>query len=498
MASSNAFEFITYSTQRPGAPAFDQEQKRQVRSAVMRDYARRSDLPPEQVPEQARTPMPLAACRMKFRVKPARRKRTRQEEGSDAGTLCEQAPDSNIPSAGNLLNAYFIAIDTSSPETQSLLHYYLHDYYANSVAINPDGAWTIFTLADTAMIHAKLSVVAMDRADRTHSQHPPEHLYHRGKALEEVIGRLTATTSAHTDLDIATIALIASLDDQSPRESDSGDAHLKALNSLVLQKGGGHLDELPHWIQRAVGWADLLHATMNESTPMFELPSIARNTRLLEPDCDPPRSWKTENEQFQARNGLRPLLNILRRLELLIQLQSQMLDSKGNDMRTRQTFSNGLWNLEQDVHHMRRHSNSLRFFPGHTAEALTAFKDAALVCAYSNLRLNHSVAVFGRLAYRIRQRAFRLLNSLHHADSTIASTGEAEVLLWILLMGWKSAVLAWKDSGWFTERASEWILFQNLRDQIYGMRDQSCLITTGLSSWELEQVREQLRLSEGI
>jgi hypothetical protein len=498
MASSNAFEFITYSTQRSGAPAFDQEQKRQVRSAVMRDYARRLDLPQGQVPEQARTPMPIAACRTKFRAKPARRKATRRVEVSDAGTICEQAADNPIPHAGNLLNAYFIAIDTSSLETQSLLHYYLHDYYANSVAINPDGAWTIFTLADAAMIHAKLAVVAMDRADRTNSQHPPEHLYHRGKALEEVIGRLTATTATHSDLDIAAIALIASLDDQSPRELDSGDAHLKALVTLVSQKEGGQLDELPQWIQRAVGWADLLHATMNESMPMFKLPSIARNARRLELDYELPRSWVTEYKQSQAGIELRPLHDILRRLELLIQLQPQMLESKFNDLQTRETFSNGLWNLELDIHHVRRLSSSLRFFPEHTVEALTAFKDAALVCAYSNLRLNNSVAIFSRLASRIRHRVLRLLGSSRNADSPTTSTEEAEILLWILLMGWKSAVLAWEDSGWFTERASELILRRNLRDQMYGTRDQSCLTTIGLRSWELEQVRDQLRHSEGI
>ena len=386
-----------------------------------------------------------------------------------------------------------VSIKHPNSITRSLIDYYLHAYWTNSAAVNPDGHWTSITFADPAMIHTKLSLVALHRLDRHQTSGRSldqsvatdlneAHLYHRGRALTLIQNRLAQTDLQHQMDDnlIGATALLTSLDDHSATWSgETQDKHMLALVSMINSRPVGSLSEP---LRRVLLWVDLLRAALSERPPLLrpeamitgdirweedELESLAVDVLGYERAVSLPQS-RTGAEGPPVSRYFHSILDRLGTL-LVVGKQLQHLPASSS-AHARRLFGNAVYRLEYELlatlSNPSSPSQAATTSPATATTAMPtlpqqqphpalhrAVRDAALICSYANLRLQNSRFIFTRLARRIRSNLMVLL--LQHED-----TDDMELLAWIVAMGWKAAVLARDDEirGWFAGRIGglEW------------------------------------------
>ena len=215
-------------------------------------------------------------------------------------------------------------------------------------AVNPNGEWSIFFIADPAMVHAKLSLVAMHLADRTTGEITPAQIYHRGQAMRIVERRLAQDPDAVSESTIGAIALLASLDNHSEWSVETRDTHMKALTSLIEARGGIDSTQVSDALRRVVGWVDLLNCAINESKPFLRRSALAVTESQEELFATMGLELKAPLPHIrQQARPLRSIFNILRQLSWLISVNAILSTSPSRKLRVQ--FSNSLWSLEYEI-----------------------------------------------------------------------------------------------------------------------------------------------------
>ncbi|KPI42640.1 uncharacterized protein AB675_2113 [Cyphellophora attinorum] len=551
MTTPSRYEFIDYSDAASGRERLASNVRRRARVVVMDDFLRKQrqerNAPLNDAGKEATTPRPnpvvapIAERKGRFRLKPLpqRRQAKPQNDGQPQGVpqtmnsdfVTLDGTDDGATAAcsrtGTLLSdilvmppafrSTILGIQNPSPATQSLVHYYLQDYWTNSTAVNPDGVWTSITLTDMAMLHAKLSLVALHRLDRFAAASKSSdvqkgrqssldlraaHLYHRGQAISLIQARLphfntsrdddhrvTPAVSNECSNLIAAITLLTTLDDHSQWVGETGDRHMRALAAMVDAKGGMDGPWISDALRRVVGWVDLLRASIGESRPLLGSRILTTNHAGLDelsteigrasPDLKSPRkntdhmpSWL---RAMSSNATLRKLQDMLCRLTKLGQVKDGLRKvADMNTQKNRLLFSDAVYNLEYELAYIEDFAFNSDTSPEVTGScwngpfALRAFRDAAVVCSYAILREQNSRLIFGRLAWRIRGYVGLMLEysgSIIGLDY-LARPGDIALLSWVLAMGWKAALFAAKgiDEGdgvkkggrkWFALRMAE-------------------------------------------
>jgi hypothetical protein len=552
MTTPSRYEFIDYSDAASGRERLASNVRRRARVVVMDDFLRKQrqerNAPLNDGGKELSTSRPspvvapIAERKGRFRLKPLPPKRQVKPQNDEHTLDVPQTANSDSVAPGDTeheavaacsrtgtllseilvmppaFRSTILGIQNPSPATQSLVHYYLQDYWSNSTAVNPDGVWTAITLADMAMLHAKLSLVALHRLDRFASAAKSSdvrdgwqadldlraaHLYHRGQAISLVQARLPHFNTASRADDrpmtfdsskecsnlIAAITLLTSLDDHSPWVGETEDRHMRALAAMVDAKGGMDGPWISDALRRVVGWVDLLRASMGERRPLLGsriltsdhagLNKMSTAMRRASPalksshaNLDHMPTWL---RAMSSNATLRKLQDILCRLNKLGQIKDGLQKVADiNTQKNRLLFSDAVYNIEYDLAYVEEFA----FTPGGSSAmtescwngpfALRAFRDAAIVCSYAILREQNSRLIFGRLAWRIRGYVGLMLEysgSIVGLDY-LARPGDIALLSWVLAMGWKAALFAAKGIGegdgakkggrkWFALRLAE-------------------------------------------
>lgn len=465
MAPQPQFEFIDYSGAASGKSRVNPEARRRARVVVMQDYLHKS----RSLQQANAKPESLGLLKertTKFRLRPAKNQR-RPADHSKQEDLSYR-----IPRSSALIDQLYLAIDTSSHATRALIDYYMHSYWTNSLAVNPRGQWTLMTLADPAMVHAKLSLVALHRADRREGGLSPEHIYHRGQAIALINERLSDKSATISESSIGAIALLVSLDDHSQWSEASKDTHLLAIAAAVQQRGGIDSPSICEPLRRVLIWVDLFHATMSEQKPRLRSKAAAS---VAPPPAT--RGISLAYRQHQERH-LVPQVSALTHLYKLLEDLSTLLHTKAILNRRsapaeRTAFSDALYTFETSLSHVP----SLQLLdsdhrdPWSFTDSLRAFRDAALICSYTQLREQNSLFIFSRLARRLQAYVTPLLDASRADKDLFDLLAGVQVLVWVLLMGWKASVMARGDGRWFSVRALETALRYGVATRLFEVSD---------------------------
>jgi hypothetical protein len=84
-----------------------------------------------------------------------------------------------------------------------------HDFKQNSFAVNPEGSWFEFASTDAAILHATLSIVALNYDLSHHLAISNEVFYHKGEAIRLVNRTINNTISAPIDKLVGAVAILA-------------------------------------------------------------------------------------------------------------------------------------------------------------------------------------------------------------------------------------------------------------------------------------------------
>lgn len=457
-AKTSKFLFVDYSANDDGQLELRPGIRRKARAAVMRHSLRQHQV----LPEPAKQPVSMKASKSKFRLTLPRRRSNAEH-------------DEPIPShLAYALSPNVAVMEDQTPPTRELFDYYMRYYWTNSVAVNPNGKWTALALSNPAMIHAKLGLVAVHRADRRGmTDLPSEYLYHRGKALQILAGQLAAPTK-HTS-NLGTIALLASLDDHSLLSQETGHAHMTAVTALVESLGGMNSPEISDPLRRVLGWVDLLHAVLVQNKP------ILGRSRLHDVEIEDLRQY-LEPEVRPADEAMSPVRGHLEHLGLLIDVKRR-LRNRHTDSDLRQIFSNHLWQLEYELL-----SKDFGDLPWQSPAAAEAFRHAVIVCTWSNLREQNSLFLFKMLTIRLKRSLSIVLSEVR--DDERWTNESLPLLLWLLAVGWKAAAHAHRNGRWFSVRMLETLIRSGIAIE---SRDPHNLPWLGLDDGQVTQLQAEIR-----
>lgn len=331
------------------------------------------------------------------------------------------------------------------------------------------------TLADPATVHAKLSLVALHRADRHEGGLSHEHIYHRGQAIALITERLSDKTAAISESSIGAIALLVSLDDHSQWSEASKDTHLLAIAAAVKQRGGIDSASIGDPLRRVLYWVDLLHAAMSEQRPILG----SKTTASVAPQPATRDARLQYRHHHQQQQHLAPELPTLTHLYNLPEVLPILLHTKASlsphsPLPPRAAFSDSLYAFETSLSHLPSLEPQVsdRHDLWSSADSLCAFRDAALICSYAQLREQNSLFIFGRLARRLQAYVTPLLDTSRDDKGLLGGSVGTQVLLWLLLMGWKATMMARGDGRWFSVRALETALRYGVATRLFEVSDQ--------------------------
>jgi hypothetical protein len=367
---------------------------------------------------------------------------------------------------------------------------------AKKSLVNPEGAWTVFVLADPALIHGKLGLVAAHLSDRTTGEVSPEQLWHHGKALKMIQSRLGGKAEDVSESTLGTIALLASIGGHTRGFEKQRDTHLNVLFALIEARGGIDAPTLPEHLKRVFSWLDILRSTLEATPPTLTLSHLAVTATHDEfrSAAGPEFAFKPLNFQHRVQ-PLKTLSVILQQVALLSYVKS--MPSINRSKRLRKLFSNTLWRVEWNTLVLKESEQSQSIWGRRST--LDAFRDAVLVCTNSSLRLQNAILIYSKLVQRLRGQVAVVTDA---AMAELLPSDEIRLLLWIMAMGYKASLLGHRDaedSECFLYAMTELIAKYGLRSQTMSELlvegPGSKLLRMGLEDWEAHRLCGELRKS---
>ena len=228
--------------------------------------------------------------------------------------------------------------------------------------------------------------------------------------------------------------------------------------TLVGLRGGLQEMKMDRHIQRVVAWADILHATTQDSLPHLE---ITQNTTYREMErlqnlLEKHHCSKLTAPQFLPKNFQRVLEN-LQALAMAKSLLGKKTVSSLPELRL--VFSNLLFATEHRVLELGHTTASSPSVIGDVA-GVQAIKAATLIFIFHGLRdMAITAAFFDILIWRLRDGLHGIFgndlkdqSSAHLANVTAA----APFLLWLCINGWRACGIKTRqaDRGYFVEKAA--------------------------------------------
>jgi hypothetical protein len=467
------------------------DEARHVRSHVMKDYLRRQHDTPKRRSSPNISTLSDHIGRFRFSPNPAR-KGTRQS----SETSRRRKPSSKVRPAIRMLVpkdlriledsfALPLPIDQSTPGTMTLLEYYHTSFWANSLAVNPEGKWMSVAISDPAILHATLCLVALHKFQTKRVPLANSYFFHRGEAMRLITTHLDEPANATSDNNIGAIAVLSTSDNTLAWPPAIQESHMSGLLTLVNLRGGIDGMSSNKHIKRVVAWADVLHATTHNTMPQLGTAKCTtdRDTKPLL-NLVKRHGFSVLNLNAASDDIIpKSMQEIFQNLRLLAKAKSLLLHARSDDSAAelRPIFSSLLFKTERRILELGQGVllTDAYIFEGHedgleTLFCAEAIKSACLIFTYHGLRdLHITAAFFGKLVGRLRDALENVLDHHRHVGArSEAVENEAPeetllrelglpvkhltFLLWLMLNGWKGSGLEEQreDREWFVEAAA--------------------------------------------
>lgn len=366
----------------------------------------------------------------------------------------------------------------------TLLEYYHTSFWANSLAVNPEGKWMSVALSDPAMLHATLCLVALHKFQTHGIPLANSYYFHRGEAMRMITTRLSDPKNATSDNTIGAIAILSTSDNTVSWPEEIQTSHLTGLLALVKLRGGIDGMSTNKHIKRVIAWADILHATTHNTQPQFGTAKCT-TARDIKPLLNlVKRHGYSSLSLDAAAEDIVPvsLRDIFQNLRLLAKAKALLLHAKSEEAlgELKPIFSSVLFKTERrilelgqgalltDEYISEGHEDGLE-----TLFCAEAVKAACMIFTFHGLRdLTLNANFFGRLVCRLKDALESVFD--HYAElscETDAVGCETEgqmllresglpfnhlsFLLWLMVNGWKASGLdeLREEREWFVEKA---------------------------------------------
>ena len=227
------FVNVAVTPSRAHIPVRDAQKERYIRAHVMKDYLQKNLGPPKPSitsPDISQLSEHLIQFSLPSRQKQQQSRRRSKKVDSDERALTsasvpkrmraiipklqQSLPDVALAKAlaENLLCKFPSTINTSTPGTMTLLEYYYHSFWDNSLAVNPEGQWMSTAISDPVMFHSTLCLVALHKTQASDGPQARSYLWHRGEAIHRISQNLADPGQATSDATIGAVALLSASD----------------------------------------------------------------------------------------------------------------------------------------------------------------------------------------------------------------------------------------------------------------------------------------------
>jgi hypothetical protein len=366
----------------------------------------------------------------------------------------------------------------------TLLEYYHTSFWANSLAVNPEGKWMSVALSDPAILHATLCLVALHKYQTNRVPLANSYFFHRGEAMRLITTRLSEPGNATSDSTIGAIAILSTSDNTIAWPTAIQESHMSGLLTLVNLRGGIDGMSSNKHIKRVVAWADVLHATTHNTLPQL------RTARCTTDRDTKPLLNLVKRHGFSvlslnaASDDIIPksMRVIFQNLRLLAKAKSLLLHAKSDDSAAelRPIFSSVLFKTERRLLELGKDAllTSAYVHEAHedgleTLFCAEAIKSACLIFTYHGLRdLGVTAAFFEKLVSRLKDALENVLDHYRQVgarseavedesseDRLLRESGlpvkHLTFVLWLMLNGWKGSGLEEQreDREWFVDAA---------------------------------------------
>lgn len=231
-ASTLHFVNVAVTSSRAHIPVRDAQEERHIRAHVMKDYLQqkhKSSKLGNTSPAVSKLSDHLVQFRLPSRGKRKRLRGGTKEVSSDEHTSTSVSAPKKVIAilpkdqqslrvvsprsfANSILCNFPSPINTSSPEVLTLLEYYYHSFWDNSLAVNPEGKWMSTAISDPAMFHASLCLFALHKVQTRGRPQMNSYLWHRGEAMRLISQNLADPGQVTSDATIGAVAVLSASD----------------------------------------------------------------------------------------------------------------------------------------------------------------------------------------------------------------------------------------------------------------------------------------------
>lgn len=228
--------------------------------------------------------------------------------------------------------------------------------------------------------------------------------------------------------------------------------------TLVGLRGGIHEMNTNRHIQRAVAWADVLHASAHNSRPQLGIAQYPAHTEMQ-------RLKDVVQQHKHSRMAGQDVVpayfrQVLENLQALAVAKS-LLTKKAvpNLQMLRPVFSNALFMTEHSILELGHTAASSDSAVGN-ATYVEAAKAGALIFSFQDLRdIAITAAFFDSLIRRLRDGLCGIFDLFFHIENLAYNPDEivaVPFLMWLCLNGWKASAIKSRqtDQKFFAERAA--------------------------------------------
>ena len=227
------FVNVAVTPSRAHVPVRDAQKERCIRAHVMKDYLQKNLGPPKPSitsPDISQLSERLIQFSLPSRkTQQQSRRRSKKVDSNESALTSASAPkrmralipkfQQSLPEvalakslANNLLCKFPSTINTSTPGTMTLLEYYYHSFWDNSLAANPEGQWMSTAISDPVMFYATLCLVALHKTQASDGPQASSYLWHRGEAIHRISQNLADPRQATSDATIGAVAILSASD----------------------------------------------------------------------------------------------------------------------------------------------------------------------------------------------------------------------------------------------------------------------------------------------
>ncbi|KAH7116388.1 hypothetical protein EDB81DRAFT_701995 [Dactylonectria macrodidyma] len=447
-------EFVTFSIPPQDAdPTKHADSLRVIRSHAMRDHVWTQNHPSiarKGLGETNRTLRQQSAHMGRYRLNekpnPVSKRPRRSNKGTTSSGDCTIPPQARYSNAilseldlgsvlqhqvlhgsevslGTRFNPFNATLLNLGSKSQRLIFYYHQAYSMNIVALNFQEHCLSNAIANSALLHAILYIVATDYDLKRGESDSALSIHHGGEAVRAINMQLNNGVLADTT--VAAVAILATRENLNGR-FQLANIHMNGLQHMIAKKGG--IENIKDIHQRVATWADFCDSNVRNCRPRFCQPPISPLMPLNNASINLMGAMLNPEDILGAASPIIPVIQTLRHISL-------SMDSSHSGILDRSLISLSIYEAEYSLNLLNRPMGGVSEYGNGQPSEVVPLKIAAHIYLYLMIReLPGGSPVFGELT-----RRFRASLEAQTEQWWIASRDRQCWVLWMLYIAFAAA-----------------------------------------------------------